>query len=491
MPRICFGRCSTASCGGRAPWKTAGRAVYFCKHILIREDGRHSSVIEEICNCKDPRLMCHPVVAYVVDLVWAKIARHTFFARNAALMMTLVLYTLSQAVLDIGTQKGVYEDEGAGTRFAVALCRAFIYFVFLGSHMVTHIKLALYGNRAESNENSEALGGVKVPSILSKHAPCYTLALVLFAMLARDPIVNCLGKSPFLTQHCVEGEIVSPSYEVLSMLGALNLYVLASDYCVFSIRIAAFAFMFNKVMSEVMLFLFGFAVLLLAFGTGAAALKADDVHGFENLPNSIASLLDVFLGMAHADDYERIASVPVLKLLVMAFYIVTAVYLVNLLIAQLANTYSSTVEDMVGFARMRRGVKVVEEMDLTSRNRWDGFVRSLRMDLPVSFCEGDAGMPGAIEVMERAAPGATNVESIRRYGGTTSFDAVWPEEESVNATDADDRLERMENLMRKMAKKLDKSTAGRKGGGSTAGGGSVMSSWDGGSDASLQSGKSE
>jgi len=394
--------------------------------------------------------VCHPVVAHLIDLVWAKVARRTFFFRNATLMMALVLYTLSQAVFDTTIVAGADGggSESLASRVVVVACRCFVYLVFLPSHLASHITLGLHEHRIG---HVRRFGCIRVPAHVPKHAKCYLLAVLLCLMIALDPVVHCLGHSPLLTQHCEAGEAIEPIYTVPSMIGTLNLYLLASDFSVFNIRIAAFALMFGRVLSEVLLFLLGFAVLLLAFATAGAASKAR-VHGFETIVECAFTMLDIFMGTAHDEDVEAMAENPKIRVVVTAFFILSTVYLLNLLVAQLASAYNSTFVDIIGFARLKRGGKVVEAMELTSRARWEGFVESLRLDAPMRFCEGDVGMPGALEVMEPADASTTNIESIRRFGGTTSPGDAWPEEESAKLEDTDDRLERIEAVLRKMAK---------------------------------------
>jgi len=210
--------------------------------------------------------------------------------------------------------------------------------------------------------------------------------------------------------------------------------------------------------------------VLLAFATAAATLKLE-AHGWESVLDCAVSMVDIFMGAAPEE--HRVAldeeDFPTLKVLITIFYFVTGVYLLNLLVAQLAGAYSSTSEDMMGFARLKRGAKVVEALGLTPRALWEAFVQALDLDSPLSFCEGDVGMPGGLEVMEPASIDRTNVDTIQRFGGTTSPEATWPEEDSAVADDVKDRLDRIEVVMRRLAKKLDKPA--RRGGkaGSTLG----------------------
>jgi len=304
----------------------------------------------------------------------------------------------------------------------------------------------------------------KVPVSVVHNAKGYLLAAVLLGMLALDPVLRCLGHAPVLTQHCEAGDAVQRAYTVPSMVAVLLLYLFVSDLCVFSNRIAAIVLMFIRLTTHMALFLICFAVVLLAFATAAAALKIDE-PAWESVWTCAVSMIDIFMGTTQEEELGAVnqADGPALKILVTVFYFVTGVYLLNLLVAQLVGAYSMTFEDMMGFARLKRGAKVVEALGLTSYARWSAFVRALDLDKPVSFIEGDVGMPGGLEVMEPASIERTNVDTILRYGGTTSPDAPWPEEDSATTDEVKDRLERIDVVIRKLAKKLDKPV--RRGGG--------------------------
>mmetsp|Transcript_70238 Transcript_70238/g.203669 ORF Transcript_70238/g.203669 Transcript_70238/m.203669 type:complete len:116 (+) Transcript_70238:2-349(+) len=106
-----------------------------------------------------------------------------------------------------------------------------------------------------------------------------------------------------------------------SMMGALVLYLLASELCVFSIRIAAYALMFSRLASEVFLFLIGFCTVLMAYATAAAALKIE-VHAWDSVWICALTLTDIFMGTAHEEDRRVVEEeeLPALRMLVMSFY---------------------------------------------------------------------------------------------------------------------------------------------------------------------------
>merc|ERR1719343_1128889 len=86
-----------------------------------------------------------------------------------------------------------------------------------------------------------------------------------------------------------------------------------------------------------------------------------------------------------------------------------------------------------------------------SRRRWLAFVASLELDKSVEFGEGDIGIPGGIQITEPASANITTVDMIKRFGGSTSPAAQWPEEEL--GKDEGDRFELLEKFIERAAKR--------------------------------------
>merc|ERR1712187_913189 len=153
----------------------------------------------------------------------------------------------------------------------------------------------------------------------------------------------------------------------------------------------------------------------------------------------------------------------------------------NMLIAQLACSYGSTYQDMVGFARLRRIKLIVETMPSVSAKNWASFLGGLKLDQRLEFNEGDVGLAGGIQVNEPASAHPTTVDMIRRFGGSTSPSIQWPEEDGAGDDDSD-KFDRLENLIKKTMERITKSIGsgggGRKGKGNSSAGNS--GSGDGG-----------
>ncbi|CAK0894235.1 unnamed protein product [Prorocentrum cordatum] len=179
-------------------------------------------------------------------------------------------------------------------------------------------------------------------------------------------------------------------------------------------------------------------------------------------------MMEITFRMYDTTRYDGMNQETSLLIAVVLYIIVTVVFFSNLLIAQLNCAYQSTYQDMVGYARLNRGKVVTEAMTFASDQRWQKFLASLRLEERCEFGEGDIGLAGGIQVFEPANANITTVDMIRRFGGSTSPLAQWPEDD-VLGEDEDDRMERMEKLIDKAMKRMTSSRGGKKKNGGSSG----------------------
>eukprot|EP00927_Polykrikos_kofoidii_P045609 TRINITY_DN3963_c0_g1_i8.p1 TRINITY_DN3963_c0_g1~~TRINITY_DN3963_c0_g1_i8.p1 ORF type:complete len:196 (-),score=47.99 TRINITY_DN3963_c0_g1_i8:153-740(-) len=159
---------------------------------------------------------------------------------------------------------------------------------------------------------------------------------------------------------------------------------------------------------------------------------------------------------------------PMVLLSVFVFIIVTTIFFNNLLVAQLYSVYSSSFDDMVGYARLGRLQVIVDTLPKVSRKNWANFVDIMQFDKKIEFNEGDVGVAGGLQIREAAALHPTLTDVIRRFGGSTSPQMQWPEE-TDNATDEDDKFERIEKLLQNIQKRLAGGPGNNGGGGGRSG----------------------
>jgi hypothetical protein len=328
------------------------------------------------------------------------------------------------------------------------------------------------------------VGRFPVPEYLTsfQDSCSFILTVSLLSMLGFEPILHCMPHKDddfthngIFTEMCPQADATRKLHSVIACVATIMYFALTIDLSVFSTRISAFVLIIFRVLSEVCLFMSGLLFVLLTFSCAIRSL--DHNHSdFEGILVTARSMLQITLRMYDTERYSDVEHEVAVLVGVIVYVIVTIVFLSNLLIAQLNCAYQSTYQDMVGFARLNRGKVVQEAMSFASERKWQGFLDSLRLDERCEFGEGDIGLAGGIQVLEPAGANVTTVDMIRRFGGSTSPLAQWPEEDAQGEDD-DDRMERMERLIDKALKRMTSSKGGKRRGASSSsglGGGSSM-----------------
>lgn len=444
------------------------RVNYYIRHLMVDSEGNFAKAIEWIVDNGDPKLVCHPVIAMVTDIVWSRMAFRTFLYGKFWLLFTLVVFIVGTAGLKyLHTSDG--EDDTFSERMAIFACRVFIYVCSLGQWIYFHVKTSCRDIRAGDIRRVHHL---PMPAYLTNWQDMASLALTvcLVLMLAFEPILHCMGDaqgdSKRFTEDCPKGQDIHFAYSVFCLLAIFLYFLLVIDLSVFSTRVSAFVLICFRVLSEVWLFIFGLFFFILAFSSSVSALEQRN-EDFSGIPKASLAMLEISFGMYDGNRFVALRQDPALLFAVVAYVLTTVIFLSNLLIAQLNCAYQSVYEDMVGFARLNRGKIVTEAMPLVSRWRWEWFVASLRLDEPCEFGEGDIGLAGGLQVLEPASHNITTVDMIRRFGGSTSTSAQWPEEDQA-ADDDEDRFDRLEKTLDKALKRMS-SRSGKKKGGSAQG----------------------
>jgi uncharacterized membrane protein YgcG len=273
---------------------------------------------------------------------------------------------------------------------------------------------------------------------------------------------------------CPERDYMRLFYTVFSMLAMFLYYLLLTDLTIISTRISAFVLVCVRMLSEVGLSLGALFVSILTFSSAASVLRQTSPD-FAGIDKSAFALFRMVLRAYDVKKYEDLESDPMLLVVVFFFLVVTVLFFLNMLIAQLSCAYSSVYEDMVGYARLERAEKIVEIMPSVPRKRWANFLDSLRLHKRLEFNQGDIGIAGGIHLPEAANLNPTTIDRIKRFGGSTSVEIQWPEEE--NDADGEDKFERIEKLIQKALKRVTKGSRGGKG--SSGGGGTGTGSGSG------------
>jgi uncharacterized membrane protein YgcG len=439
------------------------RVNYYVKHMLMDEEGQFSPNLEWITATRDPKLVCHPIVVFVADLVWTKVAYRSSLYGKSWFFFTLVVFITSQSVLE-----HLHGGEMSDTeRIFVFVCRFFIYCASLTQLLYGHVRDSTEAYRAKDTMKFFC---IPIPKYLKiwQDAASAILTISLIIMLCLEPIIWCweYQDGVLFEEKCPEMEDQRFPYTVFSMSAMFMYYVLLIDLSVISTRVSSFVLVCVRMLSEVMLFLGAIFSAVLTFASALSVLDQESAD-FQGIHKGAYALFRMVLGAYATERYETFHSEPTLLVIVFVFGILTVFFLLNMLIAQLSCAYSAVYEDMVGFARLERAETIVEILPGVSQKRWTGFLESLRLEKRLEFNQGDIGVAGGIQMREAANVNPTTVDMIKRFGGSTSPENPWPEDQADG--DGEDRFERMEKLIQKTLQRITKSGGHRGKGGSGAG----------------------
>eukprot|EP00933_Yihiella_yeosuensis_P026151 TRINITY_DN20287_c2_g1_i1.p1 TRINITY_DN20287_c2_g1~~TRINITY_DN20287_c2_g1_i1.p1 ORF type:complete len:1012 (-),score=255.36 TRINITY_DN20287_c2_g1_i1:249-3284(-) len=478
------------------------RVNYYIKHLVVDDRGDFSSNLECIVNAKDPKLVCHPVVILFSDLLWDGIASRIFLMGRAWFLTTLCIFILSQSILqhilmdktETAEKDDSWDSDIEVLRIVIFACRVIVYIGSMGDLIRIQVQSLYQDIRNQRFVQIEGTP-LKVPGYLLgwKNSVSLCLVILLLVMFSQEPIFYCLDedteaemtkvKNTWFSQNCEAAASHIKAYSTVSMLAMLLYWVLLIDLTLVSTRVSAFVLACGLVIAELGLYLFALTFSIATFASSISALN-HNVKDFAGIQKGALSLTGIALGMYNTDHYEEVQKHSFMLMALSIFVIITVIFLVNLLIAQLNGSYAAVYEDMVGYARLNRSKVVTEMMQGASQTKWNRFINDLAFDEKLEFNEGDIGLAGGVQVLEAANENPQTVDNIRRFGGSTSVTMQWPEELEGDADDDENKFERLEKMVQRTAKLISEASGGKKKKNAT-GGDSQSSGGGGGSDGSL------
>jgi len=462
------------------------RVNYFVKHLLIDSKGSFNNAMSWIVDMKDPKIVCHPLLVLLSDTVWNGPVIHTFLALKAWLWLMMTLYIIAQSILKSYGHNEAGLDVGNATRIATFVFRVFVYVFCCGQLIIYHSKVSI---EAYKNKETVKIRGVLIPEYLLSFQEYITVlqALTLLLMLALCPKLWCMGHwwedyygYGVLTDHCPqahhapdhigEAQATLP-YGILSTVTMLIFFARMVDLAVVNNTVSAYVIMSGQVMVEVALFLLALGFVIVAWACSVEALFELNTQNFDNVADSMLSYLSNAFGLFNPTEYELIyRSGGWIYLLFILFIITVHIFLINLLIAQICSAHQAVYLDIIGYARMRRIISIYQTMPYVTSITWEKWITTLGLDERLEFNMGDIGLAGGMQVKEPANANITIVDSIRRFGGSTSPAVPWPQEEEDG--DEQQGFERLEKLMQRVAKKVEGGGGKKRGKGGSSGMGS-------------------
>eukprot|EP00930_Biecheleria_cincta_P030927 TRINITY_DN2143_c0_g1_i2.p1 TRINITY_DN2143_c0_g1~~TRINITY_DN2143_c0_g1_i2.p1 ORF type:complete len:659 (+),score=109.21 TRINITY_DN2143_c0_g1_i2:158-1978(+) len=443
------------------------RVNYYIKHLIQDGEGKMNKAMEWLADNNDPKIICHPAVVMFADVFWGQLANRYFLLGRMYFLVTLIVFVFGQGILNHLHSDA--KDETEEEYIAIFSCRLVIYLGSMTRVIFQQTKLFISDCKTGSMRK---LGGfLPVPSYLFsfQQSGSFVLMICLVMMLCLEPIVHCLGSDSdkLFDTHCTEAETMKDAYSIISAFAMLLYWLLLTDLTAFSMRISAYVLVIGRVASEVGLFLAALVYLIVSFTSAISSLN-QKLKDFAGMHLGALSLWEIALGIYPTSHFETMMEETFVMIAVSCFAILIAVFLINLLIAQLNGAYQVVFADLVGFARLNRAGIIVTTLEQVSDKQWSRFLQAQKFEERLEFNEGDIGLPGGLQVTEPSNANPTTVDTILRFGGSTSPTMPWPQEENLDGGD-DDKFDRLEKLIVRATKNMGASKGSKKGGSSSAG----------------------
>lgn len=456
------------------------RVNYYVKNLLIDLEGKFHKTLEWVIRAKDPKLVCHPCLVLLSDRVWTGVAMRSFVFRKSWFLFTLLMFIVSQSIIE-HLHAG---EKAAPQRYTTASIRAFIYVFSLGQMLYQHAGKSIKAYRKKATDTVKLFSCIRVPKYLEnwQESANLILMIMLMIMVSFEPILHCMqdNRGVMFTDICDGSQRFKFfPYSIASMFSMFIYYALLIDLAVFNNRVSAYVLVCARMLAEVGLFLLALCVLILTFSSAFSCLDQKEKE-FKGIPQGSMALWEMVLQIFSGDDYERLQNEWSVLWGCFCYLIVCQLFLLNMLVAQLSCAYDAVYADMVGYARLKRILIIVESMPHVSAKRWHRWTSSLCFEQRIEFNEGDIGLANGISTTEAASLNPTTQDQIKRFGGSTSPSIQWPEEDNAGDDDSD-KFERLETLIKRTMERITKAGGGGRnkgGGGSSAAMGS--GSGDGG-----------
>ncbi|CAL1155095.1 unnamed protein product [Cladocopium goreaui] len=334
----------------RVPVKGKRRVNYFVKHLMVDEVGDFSKALRWIVKAGNAKIICHPAVVLVADILWSRIASAYFLALRFWMLLVLLCFVVSQSVLPRLHTVSTDTDN-----LVMVVLRIFVYISIFSTFSVVQIRQFIQDIRSGSFVQ---IYQIPWPQFLTdwKERVALALVLVLIAMAAQEPILYCLGAEGYghFTQSCPAGLARKDGYSTASAIALMLFFARITDLSILSTWASAFLLVCGRMLRELVLFLLAIVFLIVAFATSVCTLQ-ETFEDFSRADRAMLSLSEMVLGLYPSSRFEQLQQMRIVMAAVSIFILISLVFLLNLLVAQLNSAYQAIFEDMVGFARLNRG----------------------------------------------------------------------------------------------------------------------------------------
>eukprot|EP00435_Cladocopium_sp_Y103_P026044 s3195_g6.t1 len=378
--------------------------IYYLEHLVrdTDETKTFSRALISFVKYDNPKTIMHPILVYVLDILWTHLAKRSFFLDRVLTMISFVVFLLATCFLN---QPSLLENPTAETCLAVA--RILVYSLGFVRLLYWHSSEFF---RAYRHQDTEKVFTLKLPRYLMRGPELFSFALMLnmVAMMTVEPLFHCLAAEEKISYTCgawTDG--MSLAYQMFTILGIFLYAIIVADIANISIELCEFKVLCSHAFKQVVLCLGVVTCILLVFAFAISSMTREAAlltgKEFSDMGTTMTTLVQLAVGVMDTGKIHGISGEsPYLLTVIVAYMLVVYSFFFNLLVSQLCGVYAALAEDIQGYAMLARGEVILDTLKAIPMKRWNHFIKSLQLDQRVDFEEGDIGLPGGIKTWEPA-----------------------------------------------------------------------------------------
>eukprot|EP00913_Durusdinium_trenchii_P012500 g11736.t1 len=263
---------------------------------------------------------------------------------------------------------------------------------------------------------------------------------------------------------------MSFAYETFIVVGIFFYTLLVLELASVSIELSEYRVLCLNAVKQVLICVGAVFITVCAFTFAIVAADHElarlSAHEWDSFGSIMAMLIEIFglhkkmvVGVLDLQVlHELSVESPFILLLVILFMLMVYSFLFNLLISQFCGVYNSLAGDIKGYARLARGLIILDSLKDLKVERWKAFVESLDLQRRVDFEEGDLGLAGGVKTLEQLACTAKRgrnrgpSQPFPRFGGQPDPALPFPEKKIVDEEGSMERT--IQTTIRKSLEKM-------------------------------------
>ncbi|CAK9034042.1 unnamed protein product [Durusdinium trenchii] len=426
--------------------------IYYLEHLLqdMDENKTISRALKSFVKFNHPKTIMHPILTFTLDMLWERLAMRIFLKDQVLTLINFVLFLLSACVLN-------HFDSDA-SKYCLAVVRLLVYIMGFGKLLYLHSEAMV---KAFATGSFKKVGPFSVPQYLTNGPDFIGLLLMLdmMAMLTVEPMVRCLGADNQLLRFTCETwtEGMSFAYETFIVVGIFFYTLLVLELASVSIELSEYRVLCLNAVKQVLICVGAVFITVCAFTFAIVAADHElarlSAHEWDSFGSIMAMLIEMVVGVLDLQVlHELSVESPFILLLVILFMLMVYSFLFNLLISQFCGVYNSLAGDIKGYARLARGLIILDSLKDLKVERWKAFVESLDLQRRVDFEEGDLGLAGGVKTLEPALDHPVAKDPIIRFGGQPDPALPFPEKKIVDEEGSMERT--IQTTIRKSLEKM-------------------------------------